>query len=72
MAYNFDKKSCDICQVTEEELQKKVDCAMTYAERMTKGSLTLGLDGSVLCPACQKENLLKKIFEKSVDKPFSL
>jgi len=61
MTYNFDKDTCDICNITKDDLLKRINCAMTYVERMQLGSFNLGLDGSVMCPDCHKENLLKSI-----------
>jgi hypothetical protein len=61
MAYNFDKNTCDICNITKEDLLARINCVMSYAEKMQAGSFNLGQNGSVLCPDCHKENLLKKI-----------
>lgn len=61
MSYNFDKNTCDECRISKEEIHKRVDCAMTYAEKMHKCSFVLGQDGSVLCPDCFKEKALKEI-----------
>lgn len=63
MAYNFDKKTCDVCGITKKELKEKVNgLLLSYADYCRQAGFCLSLSGSVLCPVCSKEKNLKKLF----------
>lgn len=66
MPYNYDKDTCDRCNITQEEFDKKYKHTglLTYSEMCNLTSFRLGYDGSVLCANCHREKELKELFEK--------
>lgn len=65
MAYNFDKDTCDKCGVSKAQLKKlpPFDTGINHPEYRWSRSMSLGFDGSVLCPRCAKEQELKGLFD---------
>jgi len=55
MAYNFKKKTCDICGVREEKVK--------FDFLRKQESFLLGYNGEVWCAKCHKEKELKDLFK---------
>lgn len=62
--YNFTKKTCDICNISEEERNKKppMQTGINHPVYCETKSFSLGYDGSVLCPERAKEKNLESLF----------
>jgi hypothetical protein len=63
MAYNFNKKTCDRCGITEEEAKKyPVETGINHPFYNKTTSFFLGIDGSVTCARCHGEKELEDLF----------
>ena len=62
MAYNFDKDTCDVCGITQEEAKKyPVDTGINHPEYCKSTSFRLSYDGGVWCARCHKEKSIKEV-----------
>lgn len=64
MAYNFKKKTCDKCGITQAAANKKppLDTGIDHPLYRYTTSHRLGADGSVLCAWCHREKELEDLF----------
>lgn len=60
--YNYNKDTCDICNVTKKEYHEKHGTPSYFDKENMWKSFQLDTKGGVLCGHCHKEKQLESLF----------